>query len=1095
MDEANALLSTPLLQWIFQLGNNATTACNSIRDLADGVYLNEVVCNISRPHFQPYIDRIRDEVRNDQDRQANLSVLLESITNFYQDELSCIVVMELPIVDAIVRDPFSEEGVEGLRKFCLLMLGCAVKCQNRERYVSQLKELPEQVQAGLIDNIKEIFNGLLDAPFDTLEDLPQEGLVELCRELLERLNTAVADRDQYAQRLNEATWLVFESSRREASQLAEMTEEDANQVKQLRQQLNVMMEELDTKTMAYEELLEDHDARRNEINLLTVKVRELQTQADDVQSMRDDLDIWKDKAKDADKFRSEVARLQQKVEDYDYTSKRFQEVKEQNELLQQQVESQKDAAKAADALHDELATQERLAQTFKLQLEEMQDTQESLLIKERQLHTTVARKEEQLQESRAELAALRKKLTEAQSMQASDLVDGETVPLKEHLRLETEVQQLQLKLASMQAYADEARVARDDAKATKAALKLNESQLEDLRADQRERVQKQADMQRTIEELESELIQLRGKADDTARNFKQAYSDEKRRMEALEDRLDVALSKSLQLKEERIQVLEARLTDANAQIDSLRADVDMYQRHNDLLRQSARDSPLVIVNSPSATPGRRESKPLNAAMSSPLVQHKTSGPSMVETSVASSADHEALAQLKRDNKKLKRELAQAIDSTSQPSQEIDGLRGQVARLKKEQERLHDKLDRYREKVKQHEAYKTKFKKRVEHYAEKASKNERLRLRLEEENLELAEQMNKVLMKNRQLTMHSEELEQALMAATQPPVLEEVPEETDEDVSIVPPAAEAAGKGKRKWFGKRKSKNKDLNVTATEEQPAAAAPTQQQSASAIPQKLTQRVYEANSPASTPEPGTNPFSPGSEVLGLYEILREGREKTAAKGFVKTPSHPPAVSRIEQKPREAKKGLTGSPMGTESALEFLLNSLQDKPWGNAPPRQPLQAANSNRDNKLSRRKSSLLSGASRRGRPVRVREQWNSIQLRHAAVGKNMIVLLCLKCACVQEPSALKRVQQLATPYDSANASTMSELRTPSPMSTPSEHMRPTTAPATPASIATVPVDSPETVRRASSLAAIQPASQRRVLQLSGAPDPSWDDAGTV
>eukprot|EP00730_Choanoeca_flexa_P004279 TRINITY_DN11649_c0_g1_i3.p2 TRINITY_DN11649_c0_g1~~TRINITY_DN11649_c0_g1_i3.p2 ORF type:complete len:326 (+),score=89.97 TRINITY_DN11649_c0_g1_i3:2365-3342(+) len=325
-------------------------------------------------------------------------------------------------------------------------------------------------------------------------------------------------------------------------------------------------------------------------------------------------------------------------------------------------------------------------------------------------------------------------------------------------------------------------------------------------------------------------------------------------------------------------------------------------------------------------------------------------------------------------------------------------------------------------------------------------------------------MNKVLMKNRQLTMHSEELEQALMAATQPPVLEEVPEETDEDVSIVPPAAEAAGKGKRKWFGKRKSKNKDLNVTATEEQPAAAAPTQQQSASAIPQKLTQRVYEANSPASTPEPGTNPFSPGSEVLGLYEILREGREKTAAKGFVKTPSHPPAVSRIEQKPREAKKGLTGSPMGTESALEFLLNSLQDKPWGNAPPRQPLQAANSNRDNKLSRRKSSLLSGASRRGRPVR-------------------------------EPSALKRVQQLATPYDSANASTMSELRTPSPMSTPSEHMRPTTAPATPASIATVPVDSPETVRRASSLAAIQPASQRRVLQLSGAPDPSWDDAGTV
>ena len=61
-------------------------------------------------------------------------------------------------------------------------------------------------------------------------------------------------------------------------------------------------------------------------------------------------------AKEGDKFRSELGRCQQKLEDYDYTSKRFQELKEQNELLQQQVEGQKDAAKAATALHDELGT-------------------------------------------------------------------------------------------------------------------------------------------------------------------------------------------------------------------------------------------------------------------------------------------------------------------------------------------------------------------------------------------------------------------------------------------------------------------------------------------------------------------------------------------------------------------------------------------------------------------------------------------------------------------------------------------------------------------------------------------------------------------
>jgi uncharacterized membrane protein affecting hemolysin expression len=79
----------------------------------------------------------------------------------------------------------------------------------------------------------------------------------------ERLNTAVADRDTYAQRLNEANWLVFESSRREASQLDELSyvtaigqyavgsqvymhnrEEDSNQLQQLKQQLQLVAEEL-----------------------------------------------------------------------------------------------------------------------------------------------------------------------------------------------------------------------------------------------------------------------------------------------------------------------------------------------------------------------------------------------------------------------------------------------------------------------------------------------------------------------------------------------------------------------------------------------------------------------------------------------------------------------------------------------------------------------------------------------------------------------------------------------------------------------------------------------------------------------------------
>eukprot|EP00045_Choanoeca_perplexa_P018333 m.287268 g.287268 ORF g.287268 m.287268 type:complete len:1049 (-) comp17786_c0_seq8:27-3173(-) len=1048
MEDSNALLSTPLLQWVFQLGNNATTSCKTVQDLVDGIFLNEVVCNISRTHFQPYVDRIRDEIRNNQDRKANLSVLLESITNFYQDVLSTIVVMELPIVDAIVRDPHSEEGLEGLRKFCLLMLGCAVKCGHKERYIAQLKELPADVQLGLMDNIKEIFNGLLDAPFDTLEELEQPALVELCRMAFERLNTAVADRDTYAQRLNEANWLVFESSRREASQLDELSEEDSNHLQQLKQQLQLVAEELDVKVLAYEELLEDHDARRNDINLLTAKVRELQAQADDVQGMRDDLDVWKSKAKEGEKFRAELARYHQKLEDYDYTTKRFQEIREQNELLQQQVESQKDAAKAADALHDELATQERLAQTLKIQLAEMREAQDSLLGKERQLQTASARKDEQLQELRTELASAKQKLQEAHAASSADLANGDTVPLQDYLRMESDLQQLQLQLEDMRAFADEAKLAREDVHTLQAALKSSETQLADLREEQRQRMQKQANLQRTVDELEAELEKVQGQADGTARSFNQAYSDEKRRMEALEDRLDVALSKSLQLKEERIQVLEARLSDANKQLDALRTDVEMYQRHNDMLRQSARDSPLVVVNSPRNDPDQ-EPKAATTAYNSPLVAHCQDRSDSRSNTASGVSDNDAVvAQLRRDNKRLKRQLVQQGDqvSSADRSEQLAELDAEAVRLRSANERLKDSLDRHRTKLKSTEKTKAKLKVKLEHYAEKAAKNERLRKRLEAENIELAEQMNKVLMKNRQLAFQKQDLEQTLSTSLAPVEPEE------DDINIVPVAGEEKAKRKN-WFKRIRSKPRDLNPVPDERQDTLASEP----------KLTQRVLALDSPAGS-EPGSsgNPFSPGSQLLGLNEILQEGRAKTAVRGFGKTPSHPPAATRLKKEQKAAVNSLTGSPAAPreQSALEFLLNTLeQEHTCWRRPQAARTPHGQSEPERTLSKRRSQLLSGASRRGRSG--------------------------------PPASSLRQVEVSQSLSPATEHTPSPQITPLQPSFDTPPQRPVTAPIT---ARREPAETPETVQRTSSMQNVQ-SIPPRTLSLGSADDPSWDDEETV
>ena len=140
---------------------------------------------------------------------------------------------------------------------------------------------------------------------------------------------------------------------------------------------------------------------------------------------------------------------------------------------------------------------------------------------------------------------------------------------------------------------------------------------------------------------------------------------------------------------------------------------------------------------------------------------------------------------------IQRVYWRACESHTCASEHLAELNAETSSLKVANERLKDSLDRHRTKLKSTEKTKAKLKLKLEHYAEKAAvsllilaesafvtdvgqKNERLRKRLEAENIELAEQMNKVLMKNRQLAFQKQDLEQTLISNAAPEVLRRGP---------------------------------------------------------------------------------------------------------------------------------------------------------------------------------------------------------------------------------------------------------------------------------------------------------------------------------
>lgn len=59
-------------------------------------------------NFSSILAHVKEDVNGDPIlRQHNLTVLLEGLTGYYQEVLQMIILMELPVISAIVRDPLS----------------------------------------------------------------------------------------------------------------------------------------------------------------------------------------------------------------------------------------------------------------------------------------------------------------------------------------------------------------------------------------------------------------------------------------------------------------------------------------------------------------------------------------------------------------------------------------------------------------------------------------------------------------------------------------------------------------------------------------------------------------------------------------------------------------------------------------------------------------------------------------------------------------------------------------------------------------------------------------------------------------------------
>ncbi|XP_033274727.1 protein Daple isoform X8 [Orcinus orca] len=399
-------LQSPLVTWVktfgpFGSGNQDTLTM--YMDLADGIFLNQIMLQIDP---RPTNQRINKHVNNDVNlRIQNLTILVRNIKTYYQEVLQQLIVMNLPNVLMIGKDPLSGKSMEEIKKVLLLVLGCAVQCERKEEFIERIKQLDIETQAGIVAHIQEVTHNqenVFDLQWLELPDVAPEELEALSRNMVFHLRRLIDERDEctelivdltqerdYLQAQHPPSPLKSSSAESTPSPTSSLSSEDkqhlAVELADTKARLRRVRQELSAVPFPFpagglqgggqapsphslriaprEEKTEQLVDTRHEVDQLVlelqkVKQENIQLAADarSARAYRDELDALREKANRVERLEMELVRCREKLHDVDFYKARMEELREDNIILietKAMLEEQLTAARArGDKVHE-----------------------------------------------------------------------------------------------------------------------------------------------------------------------------------------------------------------------------------------------------------------------------------------------------------------------------------------------------------------------------------------------------------------------------------------------------------------------------------------------------------------------------------------------------------------------------------------------------------------------------------------------------------------------------------------------------------------------------------------------------------------------
>ncbi|XP_078505620.1 girdin isoform X2 [Lissotriton helveticus] len=365
-------MRSPLVTWVKTLGvlpRGGQTILDEYVALVDGIFLSEVMLEIN-PKLAN--QRLNMKVNNDTSlRVQNIAILVKQIKSYYQETLQQLIMMPLPNVLIIGKNPFSEQGTEEVQKLLLLLLGCAVQCEKKEEFIERIQGLDFDTKAAVASHIQEVTHNpenVFDLQSMEMTDLSPEDYEALLRNTAFNLKRLVDERDEYSETIvelsEERDCLHFPSHTSAAQspsgspgmRRTESRQHLSVELADAKAKIRRLRQELEEKTEQFLDSKQELEHLEAEVKRLQQENLNLHSDARSARVYRDELDALREKAIRVDKLESEVIRYKERMHDIDFYKARVEELKEDNQVLLEtkaMLEDQLEGTRArSDKLHE-----------------------------------------------------------------------------------------------------------------------------------------------------------------------------------------------------------------------------------------------------------------------------------------------------------------------------------------------------------------------------------------------------------------------------------------------------------------------------------------------------------------------------------------------------------------------------------------------------------------------------------------------------------------------------------------------------------------------------------------------------------------------